>query len=225
MFLVVQPPLDGPIGLTFWFEPPRSPTRENSVPWICRRSKPTPRSQQRLFLQILARPGAIGLGDRLFGADRPQSVRQSARRMSGRADATTDGRYDFGIISIDHLPKTDPLIPQFLIGLRSTSGVTSSSTCRRKDCPGARPLSGDLFDVLTLDGSDDGIIIGNLHQNAPRIFEIPTELFVNCLLFVFDLSILTVSSRQEACGVFRRYIEMIATDCLWGTDERPTGGV
>lgn len=79
-------------------------------------------------------------------------------------------------------------------------------------------MSGDSFDAL-LGGPDKGILIGNLHKTNEGIRAADGKV----------RSLITLPVRQgdpsgysqrEASGIFRRFVETIAADCLWLGMER-----
>jgi len=77
-------------------------------------------------------------------------------------------------------------------------------------------MSGDSFDA-PLGGPDKGILIGNLHENHKnheRIRAADSKLRSLITLLVRQVDPSGFSQR-EASGIFRRFVEKIAVDCLW----------
>ena len=86
-----------------------------------------------------------------------------------------------------------------------------------------RPVAGNTVRVLALSGglfeaplgaTGDGIVIGNLHKahRGIRDADGTVRTLISLPLRAVDPGGL---GQDEACGMFRRFIETIATDCLW----------
>ena len=86
-----------------------------------------------------------------------------------------------------------------------------------------KPVSGNTVRVLALSGglfeaplgaTGDGIVIGNLHKTHQGIrgADKTVRRLITLPLRAVDLGGL---GQHEACALFRRFIETIATDCLW----------
>ncbi|MGO6755911.1 sacsin N-terminal ATP-binding-like domain-containing protein [Rhizobium ruizarguesonis] len=74
-------------------------------------------------------------------------------------------------------------------------------------------MSGDTFDV-PLGGPDKGILIGNLHKTHELIRAADGKVRSLIKLPVRQVS-LSEYSQKKASGIFRRFAETIASDCLW----------
>ena len=79
-------------------------------------------------------------------------------------------------------------------------------------------MSGDLFDA-PLGGADKGILIGNLHKTHEGIRAADGKVRSLITLPVRQVDPSGYSQR-EASGIFRRFVETIAADCLWLGMER-----
>ena len=77
----------------------------------------------------------------------------------------------------------------------------------------ATALSGDPFDAPVADASG-GMIVGNLHKSPQGIRDADDTIrsLITLPLRSIDL---TGRGHREASGIFRRFIETIASDCLW----------
>lgn len=79
-------------------------------------------------------------------------------------------------------------------------------------------MSGDSFDA-PLGGLDNGILIGNLHRTHEGI-----RVAGGKVRSLITLPVRQVDpsgySQREASGIFRRFVETIAVDCLWLGMER-----
>ena len=79
-------------------------------------------------------------------------------------------------------------------------------------------MSGDLFDA-PIGGPDKGIIIGNLHKTHGGIRAADRKVRSLITLPVRQV-VPSGYSQREASGIFRRFVETIAADCLWLGMER-----
>lgn len=79
-------------------------------------------------------------------------------------------------------------------------------------------LSGDSFDA-PLGGPVEGILIGNLHktQEGIRAADGSVRSLITVPVRQTDPS---EYSQREASGIFRRFVETVAADCLWLSMER-----
>ena len=77
----------------------------------------------------------------------------------------------------------------------------------------ATALSGDPFDAPVTNASG-GIIVGNLHKSPQGIRDADGTIrsLITLPLRLIDL---TGHGHREASGIFRRFVETIASDCLW----------
>ena len=77
----------------------------------------------------------------------------------------------------------------------------------------ATALSGDPFDAPVTNASG-GIIVGNLHKSPQGIRDADGTIrsLITLPLRLIDL---TGHDHREASGIFRRFVETIASDCLW----------
>lgn len=74
-------------------------------------------------------------------------------------------------------------------------------------------LSGDPFDAPVA-GASGGLIVGNLHKSPQGIRDADDTIrsLITLPLRSIDL---TGHGYREASGIFRRFVETIASDCLW----------
>jgi hypothetical protein len=79
-------------------------------------------------------------------------------------------------------------------------------------------MSGDSFDA-PLSGFDKGILIGNLHKTYEGIRTADGKVRSLVTLPIRQVDPTRYSPR-EASGIFRRFVQTIATDCLWLGMER-----
>jgi hypothetical protein len=79
-------------------------------------------------------------------------------------------------------------------------------------------MSGASFDA-PLGGTDKGILIGNLHKTHEGIRAADSKVRSLITLPVRQVDPSGFSQR-EGCGIFRRFVETIAADCLWLGMER-----
>ena len=200
-----QPTVDGPIGdsVRATGSPDSAEIRNVDLPKL----EADAATQQRRFLQIWRGRVPSDLVIVYLGLiGRDSSVRALAEEWSAEATATVGTLWaDLD----DHFPKTI-LYPNSLpteVDRRRYVIKLVGETVR------AQALSGDLFDA-PLDDSDDGTLIGNLHRTHQGIRDADGT--------VRDLIALPLRSvdlddidQQEACRMFRRLVETIATDCLW----------
>ncbi len=74
-------------------------------------------------------------------------------------------------------------------------------------------LSGDVFDA-PLGVPGNGILVGNLHKSHERIWGTDNKVRSLITLPVRDVDP-SVYGQKEASGIFRRFVETVAADCLW----------
>ncbi len=74
-------------------------------------------------------------------------------------------------------------------------------------------LSGDFFDA-PLGGPDKGILVGNLHKTHEGVRSTDGKV---CSLITLPVRQVDLSgyNQREASGIFRRFVETVAADCLW----------